>query len=192
MSITNFSYNIADLIARITNESLYISRNVKKQMGQKSVSGKNNYQGDTVEGDDQLDDFGITLNDEAMVKVYMKTVGALLFDTWISPMCRTLTEDEINTYGEPYEFESANNPLLILYTVKTDTTFDINTTSAIDRTIEDCIVYYTLGQWFKFSNLVAYAPNLLALVEQQYKDSLNRLSGLMVRRIGLKRTYKWF
>jgi hypothetical protein len=145
-----------------------------------------------VEGDDQMDDFAVTTNDEQMVKKYMQTAGALLFDTWISPMCRTLTEEETQTYGLPYEFESVNNPTLLLYTIKTDSTFDINTTTAIDRTIEDCIVYYTLWQWFKFSNLVAYAPNLLALVEQQYKDSLNRLSGLMVRRIGLKRTYKWF
>lgn len=192
MSITNYSYEIADLIDRIKNESLYIARNVKKQMGQKSVSGRNHYNGDMVEGDDQLDDFGVTTNDEAMVKNYMKTAGALIFDTWMSAMSRTLTEDEISTYGEPYEFESANNPTLLLYTIKTDSTFDINTVPAIDKTVEDCIVFYTLWQWFKFSNLVAYAPNLLAVVEQQYLDSKNRLAGLMTRRIGLKRTYKFY
>jgi hypothetical protein len=197
MSITNFSYTITDIIARIKNESLYIARNVKKQMGQKSSTGRNTYQGDSVDGDDQLDDFGIVENDELMVKQYMKTGAAIAFDNWLSPLCRTLTLDEINTYGPPYEFEGTNNPLLIIYTIKTPETsfhgnFDINTLPAIDRAVEDFIVYYTLHQWFKFSNLVSYAPNLLALVESQFDDAMNKLAGLMTRRIGLKRSYKWF
>jgi hypothetical protein len=198
MSITNFSYTITDLIARIKNESLYIARNVKKQMGQKSSTGRNTYQGDSVDGDDQLDDFGIVENDEPMVKQYMKTGAAIAFDNWLSPLSRTLTEDEIATYGPPYEFEGINNPLLIVYTIKTPEStskrgyFDINTLPAIDRAVEDYIVYYTLHQWFKFSNLVSYTPNLLALVESQFNDAMNKLAGLMTRRIDLKQTYKWF
>lgn len=176
MTISTLTYDISSLLKRIETESLYVARNIENQQGEA-----------------QLDEFGITLNDHVFVTTIMRSVSADVFSRWLSPNSRTLTEDEVTALNQDiFEFDKSDSGD-IKFAIKTDSNFDINTLPALDIAVEDYIVFATLYRWFLKSgvHLRGYRE-LLAGLKSLMDEAEGKLLGLAARRINLKRTYKFY
>lgn len=176
MTTTVYTYSIDDLIKRIQVESHYMCRNVLNK-----------------EGIAQLDEYGVTTNDDEYVKILMRTACTMIFDKWFSPLARTITEESINTLGYvPFEFDNEDSGNIVM-SIETDTTFDINLVPAIDVVIQDFIVNYVLWEWFLKSGFDSqYSYALQQAAKTRLDASEGRLSNMLTRRFNLKRTYKFY
>lgn len=172
VDVTTFYYEIPKLVQKINTKVMYSIRNrteAPKGFGDNSI-----------------------IDADMLVGEYITQIANDLFDKHISKMGRELADLEVPQ--EPFEYavdytregeDTIEN--CIIYRVILPEKFDINTVTPMWKAIEDSIISYAVYQWLMDSNI-----NGWQIYEERHDREVNKLIGLVNRRIGLVRTYKLF
>lgn len=176
-TVTTFYYEIPKLIQKINTKVEYSIRNrtdKPKGLGDNSI-----------------------IDAEMLVGEYITQIANDLFDKHISKLGRAVVFD-LEEPQEPFEYgvdyilnegteEEETLADCIVYRVILPEKFDTTTIPAIFKAIEDSIISYAVYQWLMDSNI-----NGWQIYEERHEKEVDKLIGLVNRRIGLVRTYKLY
>ncbi len=175
--VTTFYYEIPKLIQKINTKVEYSIRNrTEKPKGF---------------GDNSI------IDADMLVGEYITQIANDLFDKHISKLGRAVVSD-LEVPQEPFEYgvdyilnegEIDEDTLedCIVYRVILPEKFDTTTIPPIFKAIEDSIISYAVYQWLMDSNV-----NGWQIYEDRHEKDVDKLIGLVNRRIGLVRTYKLY
>jgi len=171
-TVTTFYFIVNSLIDKVNTHVLY---KVRKR--------------DDILGLDQ----NSVIDAELLIKEYLHSASAELFNKWISPLSRELEDLDDpqvafvfnDTFTHPETEEETEN--CIIFRVIFPEKFDTTTKPVILRAIEDVLVSYAVYNWLMDSNIQDWQK-----YELEYLRKIDNLSGLLTRRINLKRSYKLY